>query len=218
MLAKPDKQWIAKWLVAAFDPLVGTTARLEIDDNLRRITAESTQWLGIWSTGFLSDLVRSLDPEDTWRNLRIVEGTVLNQDGTPFGQWPDGTDIAHPQDADIRADLGLAAIAEPLSPSSARLFACAGIGRASAMNCFSELAENADGDGAILWNDIDSSLIWALYRRRQFVGEDFNAPVTGAAWTERADRILAGEPWDESRAARALAEMSIEPGHYRSVI
>lgn len=218
-MSQPDTGWVTRFVVALCEPLLDTEARQEIDENLINLIAARPQWFAAWLSGFLSDVVRSLDPEDPWRNLTVKDGKALLPDGTPFGSWVDATDIVKASVEDLRSDLGLAAMATPLSDHSAVLLATAAQGWHKTLHWIeSNLVLHAalDRDDARQYFKIAvGALRWAIHRRRLFAGmEDPFIPIAGVSWVNRADRMIAGEPWDESRAARHLQSSSVAAGTY----
>ncbi|MET4143996.1 hypothetical protein [Arthrobacter sp. UYCo732] len=177
-------------------------------------------WFAAWLSGFLSDVVRSLDPDDPWRNLAIVEGQTVHPDKSPFGTWVDASDIVHVSIEDIRADLGLAALEKPLSDQSAQLVSVAAHGWDAALTwCEANMVKAAvlsPEQGADFFKTASSALRWVIHRRRLFSGiEDPFVQVSGVAWIMRADKMTSGEPWDEARAARHLQANTVQPGTYR---
>lgn len=121
---------------------------------------------------------------------------------------------------DQRADLNLAALVNALSVESATLIAIAAQGWHPTLHWLESnlvLSAELDRDQAKNYFKIAvSALRWAIHRRRLFQGmEDQFVPVTGDAWINRAELIVAGKPWDEARAARFLHSNMIEVGNYR---
>lgn len=218
-MSQPDTGWVSRFVVALCEPLLDTEVRHEIDENMISLIAARPQWCAAWLSGFLSDVVRSLDPADPWRNLTVKDGKVLLPDGTPFGSWVDATDIVKASVEDLRSDLGLAAVADPLSDYSGVLLATASQGWHQTLHWIeSTLILNAalnHDDARQYFKVAVNALRWAIYRRRLFSGmEDPFIPVSGVSWVNRADRMIAGEPWDESRAARHLQGSSVAAGTY----
>jgi hypothetical protein len=219
-MSQPDTGWVSRFVVALCEPLLDTEARQEIDEQITSLIAARPQWCAAWLSGFLSDIVRSLDPDDPWRNLTVTKGKALLPDGTPFGSWVDATDLIHASVMDQRADLGLAALVNPLSDESAALLATAAQGWHATLHWLESnlvLSAELDRDQARDYFKIAvTALRWAIHRRRLFQGmEDQFVPVTGDAWINRAELIVAGKPWDESRAARYLSMNTIEAGNYK---
>jgi hypothetical protein len=220
-MSEPDTGWVSRFVVSLCEPLLDTAARVEIDDNMISLISSRPHWLAAWLSGFLSDIVRSLDPDDPWRNLTPQkDGKVLLPDGTPFGSWVDATDIVKASTSDLRSDLGLAALERPLHDEAAQLFAVAAQGWDPTLHWLeSHLVTGPEisRDQAKAFFRIGvTALRWSLHRRRLFAGmEDPFVPVSGSAWILRADRMVSGEHWDEARAARHLLGHRVEPGSYR---
>lgn len=219
-MSQQDTVWVSRFVVALCEPLLDTETRQEIDDQMVSLIASRPQWCAAWLSGFLSDIVRSLDPEDPWRNLTIAKGKALLPDGTPFGSWVDATDLIHASTMDQRSDLGLAALVNPLSDESAVLMATASQGWHPTLHWLESnlvLATGLDREQARSYFTIAvRTLRWAIHRRRLFTGmEDQFVPVIGDAWINRAELIVAGKPWDEARAARYLSANSVEAGNYK---
>lgn len=218
-MTTPDTIWVSRWIVALSDPLVDTASRIEIDEQLLRLVAVNPHWFSAWVSGFVSDLVRSLDPKDPWRNLVVQDGQTLLADGSPFGTWVDATDVIPAGDPDLRSDLGLAALASKLDPEAAQLLSVSSQGWENALAwCEKNLvtAASLDVESARGVFEIASQAIrWALHRRRVFCGiDDPFATLTAVAWINRAGKLTSGESWDEARAARSLRNNSITPGIY----
>lgn len=220
-MRQPETGWVSRWVVSLCEPLLDIESRQEIEHAMERLAAEHPQWVAAWATGWLSDIIRSLDPEDPWRNVAVVDGQTQHPDGTPFGSWVDATDIVHAGTDDIRADLGLASLASPLSPEAAALFAAAGRSRQEA---YALLTQNTGpqlfpADAKNFFRTIADALRWAIYRRRLFAGaEDPFIPITGTEWIRRARFIATGEAWDEARAERFKEESAIAEGTYQQFL
>ena len=219
-MSQPDKWWVSRFVVALCEPLLETGARKEIDDNVISLIAARPQWCAVRFSGFLSHVVRSLDPGDPWRNLTVKGGKALLPDAIPFGSWVNATDIVKASVEDLRSDLGLASMATPLSDSSAILTAAAAKGWHETLHWLESnlvLSAELDRDQSKNYFKIAASALrWAIHRRRLFKGmEDPFVPISGASWVGRADRMIASQPWDESRAARHLRSESVEHGNYR---
>lgn len=214
-----DIDWVSRWVVAQCEPLIATAVRQEIDEHFAGIAASDPLWLSAWASGLVSDLVRSLDPEDPWRNLEVDGDRALLPDGSPFGTWVDATDIVPPSVPDRRSDLGLAAVDMPLSARSAELVAVAAGGWRRTLDWFRDNLATApvlEGDRAAeLLTTVEEAIRWAMFRRRLFAGmEDPFIPVSAVAWISRAGKMVNGEAWDEARAARVLESNRIHPGTY----
>ncbi len=182
------------------------------DEELRSTSADFPEWFALWASGVLADLVETLDPEDPWRNTTVNgAGAVVLPDGSAFGTWHNATDLLPlPAEGDPALDVGLAAVAQPLSSESALLWHAAQIGREKAL----EQLRTIEVGGA--YPVASPAIERAMFRRRVFMGqEDAYIPQVCTDWSLRADRISAGEPWDEAGAARLRAGSRVEPGSWR---
>ncbi|MGK3708770.1 hypothetical protein [Arthrobacter sp. IK3] len=218
-----DIDWVNRWVVSLCEPLVTTAARREIDEHVADIAARQPLWISAWASGLVSDLVRSLDPEDPWRNLEVASSGAVMPDGSPFGTWVDATDIVPPSVPDRRADVGLAAVDTGLSGRASEFVAVAAGGWRPAFEWIREnlvTAPALDGpQAAELLDTVDGAIRWAMFRRRLFAGQDDPfIPVDAAAWTTRAGKMISGEAWDEARAARVLESNKIQPGTYAQFV
>lgn len=219
-MSQLDSGWVSRWMVALSEPLLDTEARVQIEAEMVELVARRPHWFAAWLSGFLSDVVRSLDAEDPWRNLTIVDGQAVHPDRSPFGTWVDASDIVHVSIEDIRADIGLAALENPLHDTAAQLVAVASQGWDATLTwCEANLVKAATlspDEAAEFFKIASSALRWAIHRRRLFAGiEDPFVQVSGVAWISRADKMTSGEPWDEARAARHLEANKVQPGTYR---
>lgn len=205
------REAVSRWTISRCEPLVSDEYRASASDELRRISSTDPQWFRLWAAGVLADLVETLDPEDPWRNTCEQDGLVVLPDGSPFGEWRNATDLLPmPAEADPRLDVGLAAVAEPLTPAAARAWLAAQSGREAVL----EELEGIDVGGA--YPVAVPAIEWAMFRRRLFMGqEDAFIPQVCTAWTARAEHIARAEPWDESGAARLRVGSRVEPGSWR---
>lgn len=218
-MSEIDSGWVARWIVAFCEPLLDTDSRVQIDAHMVELVARKPHWFAAWVSGFLSDIVRSLDAEDPWRNLTVADGQTLHPNQSPFGTWVDATDIVHVSIEDIRSDLGLAALEKPLGDEAAQILAVASQGWDETLTwCESNMVKAATlnpSEAEAFFKTVSSALRWAIHRRRLFYGlEDPFIQVSGVAWISRADKMTNGEPWDEARAARHLEANKVQPGTY----
>ena len=218
-----DTRWVARWVVSTQDALIDNDSRQEIEDRLKTLIAAHPQWFAFWFSGYLSDIVRSLNPEDPWHKLSIVEGTAFHPDGNRFGSSHDSADLARPAAKDLRGDIGLAALAPGLADEPALLIAAAAKGRDPVLTWCERNMVMApiltDEDAHALFAVITSALRWAMHRRRLYMGpDDPFAHVNGVAWIERTNRYRSGSGWDESHAARILADSSVPLGTYALLV
>lgn len=199
------------WVVALCEPLLPIKARLAADEGAENVAASSSWWFRVWSAGVISDIMLTLDPDDPWMRLSVDEnGTVRTPDGEPFGSWKNSADILHvpsPTYFDPREDLGLAALAYGIHERAALLLAQARGG----LDAMLDILRGTSDDE--LFEVASEALRWAIHRRRIFTGlDDAYAPVTAKNWIPRADKIVAGQPWGQSGAARLRASAAIPPG------
>lgn len=219
-MSEVDSGWVSRWIVALNEPLLETSSRVEIDEHMIELAAMHPHWFAAWASGFISDMVRSLDADDPWRHLAVVDGQTVHPDQSPFGTWVDATDVSQPSVQDIRADISLAALEHPVEDRAAEMLAVASRGWDATLTwCESNLVTAASltpEAGRDLFRTISSALRWAIHRRRMFAGrEDHFVELSGVAWITRADKMTSGEPWDEARAARSLKANMVHEGIYR---
>lgn len=220
---RTSKVWVNRYLVALHDPLIDLKSRAEIEHNLKLLAGNDPHWTAIWVSGFLSDIIRSLDPDDPWRKLTVHDGKTLHPNGNPFGSYVDTTDIVHPSVDDIRSDFGLAPLTSRLNHESAALIAVAGAGWKPTLDwvrtnfVLDTVLEQAAAEA--FFRTSSTALRWSIHRRRLFMGwDDPFIPVSGIAWSERADKIITGESWDEVRHARHLMLAAVAEGTYARLI
>lgn len=216
---QPETGWVSRWVVSLCEPLLDTDSRIEIDRGMVDTIAANPHWVAAWAAGWLSDIVRSLDPDDPWRRITFDGESTLHPDGSPFGSWVDATDIVHASTNDIRSDLGLAAVEKQMDPKAAALLAMAAQGRDAALHWCERNLVTAPSlsreEASLFFTVMATALRWAIYRRRLFSGaEDPFIPVSGTEWIRRASKVISGEHWDEARAARFLQASTIEAGTY----
>lgn len=208
----PIRDAVSRWTITRCDPLVVHAYREAADDELRATSADFPDWFAIWASGVLADLIETLDPEDPWRNTALDDaGAVVLPDGSPFGTWHNATDLLPlPPEGDPALDVGLAAVAQPLSAESALLWHAAQAGREEAREQL--LTIEVGGAYPVAAPVIER----AMFRRRVFMGqEDAYIPQVCTDWSKRADLITSGQPWDEAGAARLRAGSRVEPGSWR---
>lgn len=200
-----------RWTISRCEPLVADDYRASASDELRRISSTDPQWFCLWAAGVLTDLVESLDPEDPWRNAHVLDGVVVLPDGSRFGAWRNATDLLPvPSGADPSGDVALAALAQSLSPATARAWLAAQSGRDAVL----EELGRIDVGGA--YPVAVPAIEWAMFRRRLFMSqEDAYIPRVCTAWAARAEHIVRAEPWDESGPSRLCAGSRVEPGSWR---
>lgn len=205
---------VTRWTVAKCEPLVAEAYRGRARMELENLGMIDRPWFNAWVAGLLSDLVGTLDPQDPWRNTTLgADGAVTLPDGSVFGTWHNAADI-HPYTTsnDPADDIALAALVPDLPVEAARLWNAAQEGLEACRRSMERL-ENQDA-----YEVADAALSWAMYRRRMFMGaEDAYVPVVSVQWARRAEKIVAGQSWDESGAARLREGSRIEPGTWASL-
>ncbi|MBW4096362.1 MAG: hypothetical protein HIU81_13850 [Acidobacteria bacterium] len=212
--------WLQRWVTSLCDPLVDTDARVEIDSHMVTLVAQAPHWFCAWMSGFVSDMVRSLNPEDPWRNLREQAGFTYRPDGERFQGYEMMTDVAVANTEDLRSDFGLAALAKDIHPDAAILLASAAGGQATLLKRLeSTLFENPIRDresAADFFAVCGQAVRWAMRRRREYAGmDDYWPHFISIAWEQRANKIESMQPWDQARAARELENGKIMPGEYK---
>lgn len=66
----PDQRApVSKWILTLSEPLISTRARAEADRQMAAFIDRNYQWSTNWFAGFMSDLMRTLPPNDPWRHL-----------------------------------------------------------------------------------------------------------------------------------------------------
>lgn len=222
-MRQPETGWVSRWVVSLCEPLLDVRSRQETENAMERLTAENPVWVAAWASGWLSDIMRSLDPADPWRNLTVEDHQARHPNGSPFGSWVDATDIVHAGTEDIRSDLGLAALAEQLDPEAAELLAAAAESREAAFAWLKGHQATGPqlfpGEAEKHFRIIASALRWAIYRRRLFAGaEDPFVPISGTEWIRRAPLVAEGKAWDEARAAKFVDESAVGEGTYEQFL
>lgn len=218
-----ETKWLARWVVSMGDALIDTNARQEIDDRVKALIAAHPYWFSVWFSGHLADVVCSLDPEDPWRGLKNDGEVAVYANGKRFGTSDDSADLARPATTDLRSDIGLAALAPGLGDDAALLIAIAANGRDPVLAWCERNIVNAsilsEEEANEFFTVTTSALRWAMHRRRLYLGpEDPFIHRNGISWIGRASRVVSGSPWDESRAARQLAESSVPEGTYAQLV
>ena len=223
----PDGFDIAvRWAAGLTEPLLSIAARVAADEAMRGRAATDPGWAAALFGGTLADVLTTLPREDPWRHLSARIGDLSI--GTPprtdpgagawrrgsaggwqrFGSWQDAADLTGPVPGagDVRADPGLAALAEPLRPRAAAVLAFAARGRGEAQTALTALG----GDGAAVFEAGAEALRWAVHRRRSYRGSGDLWPVEAltewAAAAEQPGRVVRPVPDRELIAAGSYRE------------
>jgi len=197
--------------------------RLEVDSEMRLFARRMPEYHAVAMAGLLHDIIVTVDPGDPFRNLhRGEKGIVRLPSGEAFGSWHNyAADLMPAATADKGQDIALAPATDLLSGTSVELFFHAGRSWESARNYLLEL--HADAKHACpqqsVHETVEDALRWALLRRHAYgLGGDGFFHVTARAWAERTDRIVAGEPFDETRMVRLRSGASVPEGTYGAIV
>ncbi|XKH58609.1 hypothetical protein LG293_16285 (plasmid) [Citricoccus nitrophenolicus] len=205
---------VTRWTVGKYEPLVSDAYRGRARLQLENLSAVDRPWFNAWVAGLLSDLVGTLDPMDPWRNTSLgADGNVTLPDGSKFGTWENAGDI-HPYTTteDPADDIVLSALVPGLPVEAARLWCASQEGLVSCRRSMERLEDDR------VYEVADAAITWAMHRRRLFMGaEDSYIPVVSVQWARRAEKIIEGQAWDESGAARLREGSRVEPGTWSSL-
>jgi hypothetical protein len=215
-----------RWAAGLTEPLLPTLARVAADDAMRQHAAADARWAVTLFGGALADVLTTLPPEDPWRHLsaRIGDLTIgapprtdpgpgawrRNRRGgrRAFGTWWDAADLAGPvPGGDVRADPGIAALADPLTPQAAAVLAFAARGRAEAHSSVAA----AGPAGVTVFEAAAEALRWAVHRRRAYRGP-------GDLWPVEAVTVWAAHAEDPAAVVPAVPDREVIPaGAYRDL-
>lgn len=180
-----DTAW-AEWGVGLVDPIIDPRDRILTLEDMHAQAATHPRRAAVLLAGVTCDLIDSLPAADPWRH----------PDPDAFGTWHDGTDLMPPQVVNVREDIGLVALARPLSPEAVQV-----ITRASAG--WSDLADHLEtlDDLVAPATRAISRLAW---RRNAYLGPgDFFPALSVFTWINIARDVIAGvPPADELTRAR----------------
>lgn len=222
-----SRLFVSRWLVTQTEPLIPTTTRLAIDREMQAAFEADPKWAAAWAGGVVSSLIRSLPDDDPWRHLtaffeplepligyagvgRPSKGATTAQGD--FGSLRDMLDIRAPELSDAQSDVGLAAVADPISDQAAATIAYAEVSWARA----AFVLETVDPEE--LFGVATDAIRYAAARRRAYVGTDDPFFVHLCfAWQWRADRSVEAEYWDTDEIDVELRENSIDPGSYAAM-
>ncbi|WP_166880027.1 hypothetical protein [Salinibacterium sp. ZJ450] len=194
--------------------------RTQIDVEMRVFARRMPEYHNTFMAGVLFDLIATLDPADPWRNTYIDDSlNVRVPGGEMFGMWMNAADMTFAVNSDTSVDLGLSPLADPLSGDSTMLFHLASTkGWRAASAWLTNRPSNAE-NGQDPFELAEDAIRWALFRRASYAieGDGFFA-VTSGAWLNRVTKVVAGEPYDESRMLRLRYSASVEEGTYERLI
>jgi len=216
------------WAVSLVEPLLSLRRRNALDGALQLLCRARPAWAAIWLPGTIADIVLTLPAADPWRNLsaRVVatEGSDLLRHGgarppettgatgpagQAFGTWRDSEDLARPLFTAVAQDSALAALDEPLPASSAALLAFCADGWDAGRTAVVALA-GAEGDPDAVHRIGVPALLWAVHRRRAYLGPEDMWPVESSfVWAFRAEQVESGLDWDEQDMRRAITQESV---------
>ena len=216
------------WAVSLVEPLLSLRRRNALERSLQLLCRARPAWAAIWLPGTIADIVLTLPAADPWRNLsaRVVatEGSDLLRHGgarppettgatgpagQAFGTWRDSEDLARPLFTAVAQDSALAALDEPLPASSAALLAFCADGWDAGRTAVVALA-GAEGDPDAVHRIGVPALLWAVHRRRAYLGPEDMWPVESSfVWAFRAEQVESGLDWDEQDMRRAITQESV---------
>jgi len=216
------------WAVSLVEPLLSLRRRNALERSLQLLCQARPGWAAIWLPGTIADIVLTLPAADDWRNLsaRVVraEGQDLlrhggaeppdttgatGPGGRAFGTWRDSADLARPLFTAVAQDSALAALDEPLSAASAALLAFCADGWDAGRAAVVALAAD-EGDPDAVYRIGVPALLWAVHRRRAYLGPEDMWPVESSfVWSFRAEQVESGLDWDVKDMRRAIAQESV---------
>jgi len=216
------------WAVSLVEPLLSLRRRNALERSLQLLCQARPGWAAIWLPGTIADIVLTLPAADDWRNLsaRVVraEGQDLlrhggaeppdttgatGPGGRAFGTWRDSADLARPLFTAVAQDSALAALDEPLSAASAALLAFCADGWDAGRAAVVALAAD-EGDPDAVYRIGVPALLWAVHRRRAYLGPEDMWPVESSfVWSFRAEQVESGLDWDAEDMRRAIAQESV---------
>lgn len=246
---------VARWVVTLCEPLVSTERRLQADTEMAQFVGSNSQWAAHWFAGFIVETLMTLPPDDPWRHLSATidfgvislgqsglddnkvefrnprgapsptsTGSVLPS-GQRFGTPEDSADIVSSAMGRADADIGLAALVDPLDDISS---AIAGFATAS-VEAFDVIltktyhhlwlssdfgGQTEDPSGQRFLAAVAPVLRRFIHRRRVYTGLDDPYPsLAGFAWMARADRLMDGNRNISSELGLARSA-AIDPGAY----
>lgn len=184
-----DAVW-AEWAVGLTEPGIDPEDRLATLRAMEEQARANRSRALILLSGALTDILDSLPDTDPWRSV----------DPERFGTWRDGTDLVPKGDAEVREDVGLAALARPLGREAAELMAQTRHGWEAVARAAQLLDEPV--------RPLTRAITWATWRRRAYEGGDHWPVMAVFLWIRLSQRAAAGEAvsadrtreWSTSRA------------------
>jgi len=213
------KDWIVRWAISLTNPLYSLRRRNEIDVAMRTFARRMPEYFATVMAGIAHDIVVTVDPADPFRNMyRDKDGVVRLPGGDPFGSWTNfAADLAPASTRDKSKDISLAPAMDNLSDESVELYFHASHsweGARDHLIALGKRAKHTDPKPDV-FEIAEDTVRYALTRRQNYgLHDDGFFHVTADAWAERADKIVAGEPFDESRMLRLRSGSTARDGTY----
>lgn len=190
--ATSRRRTFAQWAATAHDPLVPMTTRVDIDRRFREWTRRTPVFTIAWATGVTATILDTLPPSDPWRAPH-----------PGFGTFRDGSDVTYvPEDDNewdrdrLLLDLGLIAIVDPMPPGAARVMAACAASSEDGQFALTQLRDSTEQRRDAVTADIAQSIVlWALWRRRSYCGNDDSFPLSMMyGWLSYASAVEDGRP------------------------
>lgn len=217
------------WAIGLVEPLIPLHRRLVADIDLLELFRRQPELAKIWCVGAIANLVRTLPPDDVYRNLSarvVVPGGgdlvreavsmpptstgATTEGGRTFGTVSDGYDLAAPLFTRIGMDAALAALQDGLSPAAAATLAFCADGWQRGLQAIRALCDPAanSGDAAqFLFEAATSALKWVAHRRCTYLGrDDLYAVESCFMWVANAQLIADGAPSNENAVERSISQ------------
>ena len=236
-------QTVARWVVSLCEPLISTSERAQLDEQMSALSLDNAEWLNTWFAGTLCSTVLSLPREDPWRKLSaafypanetkthifefdsvpIPQVTGARSKGKSFGTRRDHTDMIVPEFNDWLTDLQLAAVTKELDPWSSTLVGFAGGGFDTTRSVMNEMhAEIVDQRKAQLnpatkdmFYVLSEALKYVIHRRRAYVGSDDEFVWSkGFQWIARTDQIISGRAFSTEQLLEDIVDLKVPDGDY----
>ena len=190
--ATSRRRTFAQWAATAHDPLVPMTTRVDIDRRFREWTRRTPVFTIAWATGVTATILDTLPPSDPWRAPH-----------PGFCTFRDGSDVTYvPEDDNewdrdrLLLDLGLIAIVDPMPPGAARVMAACAASSEDGQFALTQLRDSTEQRRDAVTADIAQSIVlWALWRRRSYCGNDDSFPLSMMyGWLSYASAVEDGRP------------------------